>query len=155
MGKHYPRCTCSTRCMRARIKGFFAIGAGPGVQLSKYKQSQEGLEKLDWLVGENIFDNETYSFWKGPGVDPKKIKTEVFLLPAAASMEKEAARAKRPHGAVEVQGRGSAGRRHPVERSLSRSWRRSKPSTQQKAVQCGRHPEPQVGLHGQERKYDA
>jgi len=40
-------------------------------------------------VGENIFNNETYEFWRGPGVDPKKIKTECFLLPAAASMEKE------------------------------------------------------------------
>jgi len=37
----------------------------------------------------NIFDNETASFWKGPGLDPKTVKTEVFLLPAAASMEKE------------------------------------------------------------------
>lgn len=40
-------------------------------------------------MGENIFDNETYCFWKGPGVDPAKVKTEVFLLPASASMEKE------------------------------------------------------------------
>src|SRR5208283_4402362 len=37
----------------------------------------------------NIFDNETGSFWKGPGMDPKSIKTEVFMLPAAASVEKE------------------------------------------------------------------
>ncbi|MDP2952498.1 MAG: molybdopterin dinucleotide binding domain-containing protein, partial [Chloroflexota bacterium] len=32
---------------------------------------------------------ETAAFWKRPGVDPAKISTEVFLLPAAASFEKE------------------------------------------------------------------
>ena len=40
-------------------------------------------------MGENIFNNETYEFWRGPGVDPTKIKTECFLLPASATMEKE------------------------------------------------------------------
>jgi len=47
------------------------------------------MTKLDWLVNVNLFDNETGSFWKGPGMDSKKIKTEVFVLPCAASMEKE------------------------------------------------------------------
>ena len=28
-------------------------------------------------------------FWKGPGMDPKKIKTEVFQLPCAGFLEKE------------------------------------------------------------------
>jgi len=41
------------------------------------------------MVVVNLFDNETASFWKGPGMDPKKIKTEVFFLPCAASVEKE------------------------------------------------------------------
>ena len=50
---------------------------------------RQALTKLDWMVNVNLFDNETGSFWKGPGIDPKKIKTEVFVLPCAASMEKE------------------------------------------------------------------
>jgi len=41
------------------------------------------------MVNVNIFDNETGSFWKGPGMNPKEIKTEVFMLPAAVSVEKE------------------------------------------------------------------
>ena len=41
------------------------------------------------MVNVNLFENETCSFWKGPGMDPKKIKTEVFMLPCAASVEKE------------------------------------------------------------------
>ncbi|MBF0241044.1 MAG: formate dehydrogenase, partial [Desulfamplus sp.] len=42
-----------------------------------------------WMVNVNLFDNETGSFWHGPGVDPSKVKTEVFMLPAAVSVEKE------------------------------------------------------------------
>ena len=41
------------------------------------------------MVNVNVFDNETGSFWKGPGMDPTKIKTEVFQLPCAAFLEKE------------------------------------------------------------------
>ncbi|OPY16568.1 MAG: Formate dehydrogenase subunit alpha precursor [Syntrophus sp. PtaB.Bin075] len=72
-----------------KVKGLFAVGTDPAVSSPNTAKVRKALEKLDWLVGENIFDNETYSFWKGPGVDPKKIKTEVFLLPASATMEKE------------------------------------------------------------------
>jgi formate dehydrogenase major subunit len=45
--------------------------------------------KLDWMVNVNLFDNETGSFWNGPGMDPASIKTEVFMLPACVSVEKE------------------------------------------------------------------
>ena len=72
-----------------KIKGLFAIGTDPAVSSPNTNKVRKALEKLDWMIGENIFDNETYQFWRGPGVDPKKIKTEVFLLPASASMEKE------------------------------------------------------------------
>ncbi len=72
-----------------RVKGLFAVGTDPAVSSPNTAKVRKALEKLDWLVGENIFDNETYCFWKGPGVDPKQVKTEVFLLPASASMEKE------------------------------------------------------------------
>ena len=41
------------------------------------------------MVNVNLFDNETGSFWRGPGMDPTKIKTEVFMLPCASSIEKE------------------------------------------------------------------
>ena len=47
------------------------------------------MAKLDWMVNVNLFDNETAYFWKGPGMDPAEIKTEVFMLPCAASFEKE------------------------------------------------------------------
>jgi len=40
-------------------------------------------------VNVNLFSNETGDFWMGPGMNPAEIDTEVFMLPCAASMEKE------------------------------------------------------------------
>ncbi len=72
-----------------KIKGFFAWGQNPACSGANAHKVRQALAKLDWLVNVNIFDNETGSFWKAPGVDPKSIKTEVFMLPCAASVEKE------------------------------------------------------------------
>lgn len=74
---------------KGKVKGLFAVGTDPAVSSPNTAKVRKAMENLDWLIGENIFDNETYCFWKGPGVDPKKVKTEVFLLPASATMEKE------------------------------------------------------------------
>jgi formate dehydrogenase major subunit len=71
------------------IKGFFAWGQNPACSGANANKVRQALAKLDWLVNINIFDNETGSFWKGPGMDPKSIKTEVFMLPCVASVEKE------------------------------------------------------------------
>jgi len=77
------------RMYEGKVKGFFVVGQNPACSLPNAGKVREAMTHLDWLVHANIFDNETASFWKGPGLDPKKVKTEVFLLPAAASMEKE------------------------------------------------------------------
>jgi formate dehydrogenase major subunit len=88
-GRHYSILHLFDKMYEGRIKGLFVVGTDPAVSTPNTGKVRKALEKLDFLVGENIFDNETYSFWKGPGVDPKQVKTEVFLLPASASMEKE------------------------------------------------------------------
>ena len=41
------------------------------------------------MVVADLFEHETASFWKRPGVDPTRIPTEVFVLPAASGVEKE------------------------------------------------------------------
>jgi formate dehydrogenase major subunit len=74
---------------KGKFPGFFAWGMNPACSSANAGKVRQALAKLDWLVNVNLFDNETGSFWKGPGMDPKKIKTEVFQLPCAASMEKE------------------------------------------------------------------
>lgn len=72
-----------------KIKGLFAWGQNPAVGGPQANLERRALEKLDWLVAIDLFETETASFWKRPGVNPTGIKTEVFLLPAAASYEKE------------------------------------------------------------------
>ena len=75
--------------IKGKFKGFFAWGQNPACSGTNSTKVRSALAKLDWLVAVNLFDNETASFWKGPGVESAKVKTEVFLLPAAASFEKE------------------------------------------------------------------
>jgi formate dehydrogenase major subunit len=72
-----------------KIKGFFAWGQNPACSGANAAKVRAALGKLDWLVNTNLFDDETASFWKGPGVDPAKVKTEVFFLPASVFVEKE------------------------------------------------------------------
>lgn len=74
---------------KGNIKGFFAWGQNPACSGANSNKTRKSLAKLDWLVVVNLWDNETASFWRGPGMDPKKIKTEVFFLPCASSVEKE------------------------------------------------------------------
>lgn len=72
-----------------KIKGLFDWGMNPAVSGSNTNLVVKALEKLDWLVEVQLWETETASFWKRPQANPKEIKTEVFLLPAAGSYEKE------------------------------------------------------------------
>jgi len=72
-----------------KIKGLWAWGQNPAVAGPNSNGERDALGKLDWLVMADIWMNETAEFWRRPGVDPSSIKTEVFILPAAASYEKE------------------------------------------------------------------
>jgi formate dehydrogenase major subunit len=72
-----------------RINGLFSFGMNPAVGGPNSNRAREALAKLDWLVAVDLFETDASVFWKRPGVDPSKIGTEVFLLPAAASVEKE------------------------------------------------------------------
>jgi formate dehydrogenase major subunit len=88
-GKAYSWLDIFDKMYKGKFKGFFAWGQNPASSGANANKTRQALGKLDWLVNVNIFDNETGSFWKGPGVDPKNIKTEVFMLPCAVSVEKE------------------------------------------------------------------
>jgi len=74
-----------------KIKGCLAWGMNPACSGANSNKTRQALAKLDWLVNVNIFPNETGWFWQDPGlgINPSEIKTEVFVLPAAASIEKE------------------------------------------------------------------
>jgi formate dehydrogenase major subunit len=88
-GKDYSWLTLFDDMLKGQFKGFFAWGMNPAVSGANSNKTREAMTKLDWMVNVNIYDNETGSFWMGPGMDPKKIKTEVFMLPCSVSVEKE------------------------------------------------------------------
>lgn len=71
-----------------KIKGLIAMGQNPAVCGPNARFERKALGNLDWLVVMDLFETETAAFWRAPGVDPKTIKSEVFLLPAVDAMEK-------------------------------------------------------------------
>jgi len=71
------------------IKGLWIMGQNPAVGGPNARFERLALQKLDWLVIQEIVDTETVRFWQAPGVNPADSKTEVFVLPAADAMEKE------------------------------------------------------------------
>jgi formate dehydrogenase major subunit len=75
--------------LKGQFKGFFAWGMNPAASSANANKTRQALAKLDWMVNVNIFENETGSFWMGPGMNPKDVKTEVFFLPCCVSVEKE------------------------------------------------------------------
>jgi len=88
-GANYSWLTIFDAMYKGKFSGFFAWGQNPACSGANANKVRQAMAKLKWMVNVNIFDNETGSFWKGPGMNPKDIDTEVFMLPCAASMEKE------------------------------------------------------------------
>lgn len=74
-----------------KIKGYFLLGQNPSAGSTNAKMQRKALEKLDWMVVRDLYEVESAVFWhRGTEpIDPTTIKTEVFLMPAAASTEKE------------------------------------------------------------------
>jgi len=77
------------KMLAGQFSGFFSWGMNPAGSGANSNKTRAALTKLDWMVNVNIYDSETASFWRGPGMDPRKIKTEVFSLPCCVSTEKE------------------------------------------------------------------
>ncbi len=71
------------------IKGTLVWGQNPAVAGPDSLGERKALENLDWLVVADLYETETAAFWKRPGSNSADIKTEVYLLPAACSYEKQ------------------------------------------------------------------
>ncbi|MBW1839965.1 MAG: formate dehydrogenase-N subunit alpha, partial [Deltaproteobacteria bacterium] len=87
--KGYPHIVLFEDMYKGVHKGAIFMGTNPVVSGPNANMETKALEKLDWLCIADIWETDTSIFWKRQGVNPKKIKTEVFLLPAASSIEKE------------------------------------------------------------------
>ena len=80
-----------------KVRGYLLFGQNPAAGSTNSRMQRKALEQLDWMVVRDLYEVESAAFWyKQPGfgpdtehVDSSKIKTEIFLLPAAASTEKE------------------------------------------------------------------
>jgi len=74
-----------------KIRGYFLFGQNPAAGSTNARMQRKALTQLDWMVVRDLYEVESAAFWyKGTEpVDPGTIKTEVFLMPAAASTEKE------------------------------------------------------------------
>ncbi len=79
------------------VKGYLLFGQNPAAGSTNATMQRKALEQLDWMVVFDLYEVESAAFWyRKPGfgpetepVDSSKIKTEIFLMPAAASTEKE------------------------------------------------------------------
>jgi formate dehydrogenase major subunit len=71
------------------VKGLLCWGQNWAVSGPNANAIRMAMDKLDWMVATEIFPTETTDFWHRPGVNPAEINTEVFLLPALSSLEKE------------------------------------------------------------------
>jgi formate dehydrogenase major subunit len=87
-GKNYSTLSIFEDALAGKMKLVWMIGQNPAVTTPNLKLTFDGLDRLETLVLQEIWETETAAFWKRPGVDPKSIQTEVFLLPAAFFMEK-------------------------------------------------------------------
>jgi formate dehydrogenase major subunit len=74
-----------------KVKGYFLFGQNPAAGSTNSKMQRKALAQLDWMVVRDLYEVESAAFWHHDvePVDPTTIKTEVFLMPAAASTEKE------------------------------------------------------------------
>jgi len=88
-GEDYSYIFLFDRMYKGQIKGGFVYGTNPAQSAPNTHKIRKAMDKLDWLVVGEIHHTETSDFWHRPGANPKKIKTEVFLLPSAQRGEKE------------------------------------------------------------------
>lgn len=77
------------RLLQKQYQLGFIFAQNPAVSTPNLDMVWQGLSNLEMLVVGEIFETETAAFWQYPGLDPKKIQTEVLLLPAAMAFEKD------------------------------------------------------------------
>ncbi len=87
-GADYSYMSVMDKMYHGKIKGGFVFGVNPMNSFPNTNKMRKALDNLDWMVCAELHNSETTDNWHRPGVDPKKMKTEVFLLPSAHRVEK-------------------------------------------------------------------
>jgi formate dehydrogenase major subunit len=86
--KDYSTMGIFESALAGSLRLLWITGQNPAVSSPNLKVVFEGLDKLEMLVVQELWETETACFWQRPGADPKSIQTEVLLLPASFFMEK-------------------------------------------------------------------
>jgi formate dehydrogenase major subunit len=86
--KDYGTMSIFENALAGTMKMLWIVGQNPAVTMPNLNLTFDALAKLEMLVVQEIWETETATFWRRPGIDPKSISTEVVLLPAAFFMEK-------------------------------------------------------------------
>ncbi len=95
-----PKLDVAYDCLRmfetmfqGKTNGLICQGFNPVMAIAHQKKSTIGLSKLKFLVSIDPIETDTARFWENHGeandVDPSKIQTEVFMLPATTFVEEE------------------------------------------------------------------
>lgn len=74
------------------VRGIWLMGINPAVGGPNAAFERKAMRNLDVLVVHDFHESESAAIWQSvsdPGVEPKQVKTEVFLLPAAGPFERE------------------------------------------------------------------
>lgn len=87
-GADYSYMYVMDKMYQGKIKGGFVFGVNPMNSFPNTNKMRKALDNLDWMVCAELHNSETTDNWHRPDVDPKKMKTEVFLLPSAHRVEK-------------------------------------------------------------------
>jgi len=74
---------------KGEMKGGSIWAHNPCQSIPNSTNVRKALTTLDFLYAAEIHHNETTDFWRGPGINPKEVKTEVFLFPSCHRLEKE------------------------------------------------------------------
>lgn len=74
---------------KGKIRGGFVYGHNPAQSFPNTHKVRKALTNLEWLAVGEVHHTETSDFWRAPGIDPKQIKTEVFLMPSCQRGEKD------------------------------------------------------------------
>jgi len=88
-GANYSHIAMIDAISRGTIEGVWIWGQNPAAGGPNSNGARTALANLKWLVMTDLWLNETAEFWRRPGVNPADIQTEVIILPAAGSYEKE------------------------------------------------------------------
>jgi len=83
------------KAIEGKMKCIYFAGQNPMVSNPNLGNVHRGLRKLDMVIVEDLYLNETASFWECPDspegdpIKPEDIQTEVIFLPACSYLERE------------------------------------------------------------------